>query len=58
MDQTAPEGEELRGRQHERGADAAVDRVVRVSSGGLHQISQSPGAIYPADFTACSAQFV
>ena len=56
VDQATPEGEELRGHQHERGSDATVDCLVRVSSGGVHQISEPPGAVYLADFAASSAQ--
>ena len=56
VDQATPESEELRGHQHERGSGATVDCLVRVSSGGVHQISEPLGAVYLADFAASSAQ--
>ena len=58
MDQATPEGEELCGHERERGADATLDRPVRVSVGVVCQVSQPPGTVNFADFAACAAEFV
>ena len=58
MDQATFEGEELCGHERERGTDATLDRVVRVSSVGVPEVSQPLVPINLSDFASYAVEFV